>query len=88
MADTFMTTEEAGVYLRLSKSSLAKLRLYGGGPMFIRVSGRKIVYRRSDLEFWMAAREHRSTSEYARSKHSRPAVARSVPAEHAFNELS
>ncbi len=64
MSDTYLTAQEAGDYLRLSKSSLAKLRLYGGGPRFIRVSGRKITYRQSDLDAWVAAREHQSTSEY------------------------
>ena len=64
MSDAFMTADEAATYLRLSKSTLAKLRLYGGGPIFIRVSGRKIVYQRDELDAWMRAREHRSTAEY------------------------
>jgi hypothetical protein len=47
---------EAAVYTRNSPSTMAKLRCYGGGPNFIRVSPRKIVYRKADLDAWLAKR--------------------------------
>jgi excisionase family DNA binding protein len=59
-----LTPAEAAVYLRVSKSYLDKLRVYGGGPKFLRFGKRKILYRQSDLELWAAVRSFRSTSEY------------------------
>ena len=65
--ESFLTTKEAASYLRLSKSYLDKLRVYGGGPEFIRLGQRKIVYAKSDLDAWAGSRRFRSTSEYQRS---------------------
>jgi hypothetical protein len=59
-----MDAKEAAVYLRTSPSTLAKFRCFGGGPTFIRQSARKTLYRRVDLDAWLAARAHGSTSEY------------------------
>ena len=49
--------------LGLSTSTLAKMRLYGTGPHFSKL-GRRVVYRRADLEDWVAENRFRSTSEY------------------------
>ena len=65
-ANLFLTPKEAAAYLRVSKSYLDKLRVYGGGPKFLRF-GRKILYRKSDLDLWAVARCFGSTSEYRRS---------------------
>ncbi len=61
-SETYYTPEEAAEYLRSSPSTLAKLRLYGGGPAFTRI-GRVIRYRRSDLDRWMSEKLVRSTSD-------------------------
>jgi excisionase family DNA binding protein len=58
------TVPEAADYLRVSKSYLDKLRVYGGGPPFMRLGVRKIAYRRSDLDAWLVCRRFNSTSEY------------------------
>ena len=47
--DVFLTPKEAAGYLRVSKSYLDKLRVYGGGPRFLRFGKRKILYRKPDL---------------------------------------
>jgi excisionase family DNA binding protein len=60
--ETYYTAEEAAAYLRSSPSTLAKLRLHGGGPIFTRI-GRVIRYRRSDLDRWMSSKLARSTSD-------------------------
>jgi excisionase family DNA binding protein len=60
--DSYLTPCEAAEYLRSSPSTLAKLRVYGGGPYFCRI-GKAIRYRRSDLDAFMSARRVRSTSE-------------------------
>jgi len=64
--DLFLTPKQAAGYLRVSKSYLDKLRVYGGGPTFQRF-GRKILYRKSELNLWAAERCFNSTSEYQRT---------------------
>jgi excisionase family DNA binding protein len=62
VSESYLTPHEAAEYLRSSASTLAKLRVYGGGPHFCRI-GKAIRYRRSDLDAFMSARRVRSTSE-------------------------
>ena len=59
-----LTVKEAARHLRVSKSYLDKLRVYGGGPAFLRIGKRKILYAVSDLDAWAASRRYGSTSEY------------------------
>ena len=59
-----LTPREAAAYIRGSKSYLDKLRVYGGGPRFLRPGKRKILYRKSDLDAWLASQSFDSTSEY------------------------
>jgi hypothetical protein len=61
-SDTYLNPKEAAVYLRSSASTLAKLRVYGGGPVFCRIA-RAIRYRKSDLDDFMARSCARSTSD-------------------------
>jgi excisionase family DNA binding protein len=61
--EALLTTKEAAGFLRISKSYLDKLRVYGGGPKFLRF-GRKILYRQSELNLWAEQRSFGSTSEY------------------------
>jgi predicted DNA-binding transcriptional regulator AlpA len=58
----YFKPREAAEYLSSSASTLAKRRLYGGGPKFTRI-GRAIRYAKSDLDQFMAANTVRSTSE-------------------------
>jgi excisionase family DNA binding protein len=58
----YLTPLEAAQYLRSSKSTLAKRRVYGGGPAFCR-PGRAIRYRKSDLDEFMNQNSARSTSD-------------------------
>jgi hypothetical protein len=57
---TVLRPEQAAQYLTLSVQRLAKLRLEGGGPIFCK-AGRTVLYRRDDLDRWLAARSRRST---------------------------
>ncbi|WP_409364029.1 helix-turn-helix transcriptional regulator [Bradyrhizobium liaoningense] len=52
---------EAAELLRLSKSTLDKLRCHGGGPTYFKL-GRAIVYARADLDKWMLSRRRNSTA--------------------------
>jgi predicted DNA-binding transcriptional regulator AlpA len=47
----------------ISESRLAKLRLYGGGPRYIKL-GRSIIYDSNDLDAWLDSLKRNSTSEY------------------------
>jgi excisionase family DNA binding protein len=64
--EEFLTPKQAAAFLRVSKSYLDKLRVYGGGPRFLRF-GRKILYRKSELNVWAEQRCFSSTSEYTAS---------------------
>lgn len=61
----WMQPEVAAEYVGSSKSTLAKLRLRGGGPAFCRI-GRAIRYRRTDLDEWLLSTSRRSTSDTGR----------------------
>lgn len=61
----FLTINEAASVVKLSTSTLAKLRCRGGGPRYIQ-TGRKILYKRADLFAWLEANTFASTSEYGR----------------------
>jgi predicted DNA-binding transcriptional regulator AlpA len=55
---------KAASYLGLAISTLAKQRLRGDGPKFIRLSARAIGYLQADLDEWLSAKRCSSTSEY------------------------
>ena len=57
-----MTPNEAAVVLKVSLSWLAKARMRGDGPPYIRV-GRSIRYAEAALIQWMKSRQRLSTSE-------------------------
>jgi len=54
---------QAAFYLGLSVSTLAKMRMRGDGPPYVKIGSRAIAYDRSDLEDWIRIRKIRSTSE-------------------------
>jgi hypothetical protein len=57
-----LTTAAAAAYCGSSASTFAKLRIYGGGPAYVKL-GRRVVYDLNDLECWLATLRRRSTSE-------------------------
>ena len=57
-----LTAGEAAKLLGLAPSTLAKLRLNGNGPLYCKL-GRRVVYRRADLEVWLQSRTTRDTSD-------------------------
>lgn len=57
-----LRTAGAAAYTGLAESTLEKLRVHGGGPIYIRV-GRVVVYDPDDLDAWLAAHKRRSTSD-------------------------
>jgi len=61
----YLRTPEAALFLRISASSLEKLRVTGGGPRYMKL-GKIVVYSQTDLAAWADARIRTSTSEPAR----------------------
>ncbi|HTE77073.1 MAG TPA: helix-turn-helix domain-containing protein [Xanthobacteraceae bacterium] len=57
-----LTVKEAAAYLRLSKSTLDKMRLSGTGAEYAKL-GRRVVYTVTDLESWVAGRKRRHTAQ-------------------------
>jgi predicted DNA-binding transcriptional regulator AlpA len=60
--EVFLNQRETAEILRLSERTLERHRLSGEGPPFVKL-GRRVVYRRSDIEAWTRANTRRSTSE-------------------------
>ncbi len=61
-AENLLTPQQAARLLALSTSWLAKLRLSGDGPPFLKL-GRCVRYRRDDLEKWLETKARSSTSD-------------------------
>lgn len=59
---TTLSPAEAALFVGLSTSTLAKLRLTGAGPVYCKL-GRRVVYRQEDLASWLNERRRNSTSE-------------------------
>jgi predicted DNA-binding transcriptional regulator AlpA len=58
-AQEFFTPAELIKYLRMGKSTFYALRAKGKGPDVTRLSERKVMYRREDVERWLARRRQR-----------------------------
>jgi hypothetical protein len=59
-------TRQSAGYLLLSARTLEYYRMTGGGPRYAR-SGRKVVYRKADLDKWLDSRSFENTSEAKRA---------------------
>lgn len=54
--------DAAAHHIGLSVSTLNKLRVFGGGPVFLKL-GRRVAYDVADLDAWLATKRRRSTSD-------------------------
>jgi hypothetical protein len=64
-ADDLLTTPAVADWLKVSTQWLEIGRSKGWGPPFIRLSTRRVRYRRADVLAWLKKRSHASTAEYA-----------------------
>ena len=62
-ANALLFPEQAAKYLLLSISTLARMRIAGNGPTFVRVSPQRVAYRVSDLDKYLDGRTRTSTSQ-------------------------
>jgi excisionase family DNA binding protein len=60
--DRKFSRTEAAEYLGISARTLEGWAVRGGGPRMLRL-GSRVVYRRRDLEAWLATRERTSTTD-------------------------
>lgn len=60
-----LPVDDAAAYLSLSRATLDKWRVQGGGPEFARI-GRRIFYRRRVLDQFISGRTYPHTSAYER----------------------
>jgi hypothetical protein len=58
-----MRPKKAAEYLGLSQAFLDQARCYGTGPKFVRVSRTCVLYRKADLDQFLASRIFTSTAE-------------------------
>jgi len=61
--ERLLTPKEVANFLRLSVSWLAKARMRGDGPPYVKL-GRAIRYRKGALVQWLRSRQRLSTSEW------------------------
>jgi predicted DNA-binding transcriptional regulator AlpA len=66
LADPLLPPWQAAIIVGLSPSTLAKRRMDGTGPVYVRLSATRVAYRRSALDAWLATRERTSTGVEAR----------------------
>jgi len=59
-----MRCAAAADYLGIAESTLAKKRMWGTGPAYIKAGG-TVLYDPDDCDAWLAARRRLSTSEAA-----------------------
>jgi predicted DNA-binding transcriptional regulator AlpA len=64
---TLLSPQQVAERYGPSVSTLAKMRLTGAGPVFVKL-GRRIAYRIEDVESWVLSNRFRSTSEYGAAK--------------------
>jgi hypothetical protein len=56
---------EAAAFAGCSAAHLAKLRVTGGGPAFIKIHAHRVLYEVGDLRAFLASRRRQSTSAQA-----------------------
>jgi excisionase family DNA binding protein len=61
-----LNVKEAAAYLGCGVSTLNKLRVSGGGPVFVKMHGR-VMYKQDDLDRYVEKHRRRSTAEEGRA---------------------
>ena len=61
----YMTVEDLAADFQTSTAFWNDLRSQGGGPVYLKLSGKAVRYRKSDVDKWLAERRRMSTREGA-----------------------
>lgn len=59
----YLKPRAAAAYACLSVASLARMRVEGNGPRYLKLGHRLVVYAREDLDAWLHSRRRRCTAE-------------------------
>jgi len=59
----YLRTQKAAEYVGLASSTLAKMRISGVGPKFIKAGARIVLYDVADLDLWLVTQKRATTSE-------------------------
>jgi predicted DNA-binding transcriptional regulator AlpA len=70
--DELLSTEQTATLLGVSRQWLEIGRTRGYGVPFVRLSPRRVRYRRSDVIAWLNERTHHATAEYSSEWKQRP----------------
>jgi Helix-turn-helix domain len=57
-----LNAADAAAYCGSTASTFAKLRVTGGGPVYIKI-GKRVIYDPADLDRWLAAHRRASVSD-------------------------
>ncbi len=60
---SILRAPQAAEYIGLSVSTLAKMRLRGDGPPFLKIGPRIVAYDSNDIDDWLVTRRRSSTSD-------------------------
>jgi predicted DNA-binding transcriptional regulator AlpA len=60
--DNLLTEAELSKLLGISRPTLVRHRRFGTGPTFVRLSARRIGYRRSAVDAWLNEQAHPTTA--------------------------
>ncbi len=72
--NVYLTQAEAARYLRLSPRTMERHRVAGTGPRFVK-AGRRVLYRRDELDAWAERRTFTSTAEADEARAAGPEAA-------------
>ncbi len=61
--DDLVAPKEASLRMKLSVSTLAKMRCKGDGPPYIKLGSRSVYYKVRDVDAYLSDRQFQSTSE-------------------------
>ena len=59
----FMRPPQAARYIGLAISTLAKMRLRGDGPVFVKAGPKLVLYCKADIDAWIDECRRQSTSD-------------------------
>lgn len=59
----YLRPVDAASFVKLSPSTLAKMRITGSGPTYTKAGSKVVLYLKSDLQEWLLNRRRNSTSE-------------------------
>ncbi|QIK82636.1 AlpA family transcriptional regulator [Sanguibacter sp. HDW7] len=67
--EQLLSMSEVAEVIGISKATLRTWRTHGRGPVGFKVGGRRVMYRRTAVEAWLAEQEAATASNSSRPTH-------------------